>query len=337
MTLLELIVVMAMIAILLGVGVGAITSLDLGKTTAVSQIKNTVRATRTFSIAESVPSLVVLDATSEEQRVFGVGLKTVGQWHFEDETTTGAFGRDGVLSGADLDPNGKIGHCVRLGEQSTVLCGTAPVFDPVDGIGIEAWVRPDSTSGGRIVEKGQAYALELGPDGELVGRVNLVQQRRRGKVISTRRLEVVSEEPVVAPGRWTHVSMIYDRFRLRLFVDGREVGTVAEQEGLQMAPDPEAPLTIGSPAGSLIGRIDEVRIALAVRGDEAPLPESVTLLGPDRQVHFDGRGNLDPEFHTAAVNIELKLKNGSMRRLRIGWLGTIEEVASEAKDKKRAQ
>ncbi|MEQ8762688.1 MAG: LamG-like jellyroll fold domain-containing protein [Planctomycetota bacterium] len=326
-TLLELIIVMAMIALLLGVGVGAVTSLDLGKTTALSQIKNTVRATRTFAIAESVPSLIVLEPSADPQRVFGVGLKTVGNWQFEDDVTTGAFERHGTLAGAVIDDDGKIGRCVRVGGNGVVLCGSPPAFDAVDGVGIEAWIRPDSISGGVIAAKGEAYSFELGAEGELAARIKLVKARRGGQIISTSDIEAISEGPAIAPGRWSKVSMIYDRFRLRLFVDGREVASVAEQEGLEMAPEPEAPFTVGGEAGSMVGRIDAVRLALAVRGDDGPIPQSVTLLGNDRQVHLDARGNLDPEFHTEPVDIDLRLKTGAMRHLRIGWMGTISEVS----------
>ena len=50
MTLLELLMVMVLIGLLMGIGVGAFSSLDFGRRAALSQVQNVVRSARNSNV-----------------------------------------------------------------------------------------------------------------------------------------------------------------------------------------------------------------------------------------------------------------------------------------------
>ena len=95
MTLIELLLVMGLLALMLGFGVGAISSIDIGSAGSGSTVRSTMRAASNWSRSRQAPARVRIDLT--EGRIAAEGLAVIGTWHFEDVPPEGAFDLDGVL------------------------------------------------------------------------------------------------------------------------------------------------------------------------------------------------------------------------------------------------
>ena len=86
-TLLELLVVLALISVLMGIGAGLFKKAGLGPALAVPQVKDAVRAARTFAVEQSAQASV--EADPERGVLRSTGFVSVGNWHFEDERSRG--------------------------------------------------------------------------------------------------------------------------------------------------------------------------------------------------------------------------------------------------------
>ncbi len=108
-TLLELVVVIVILSLLLGLSIALFRNAnhDLGVRSSSGHLTALLRAARDQARAERAPAWVVLDTA--ENSVYAMTKETVGEWHFEDTVTTGAFGKNGRVSGqAQLVP-GRVG------------------------------------------------------------------------------------------------------------------------------------------------------------------------------------------------------------------------------------
>ena len=131
-------------------------------------------------------------------------------------------------------------------------------------LSIALWVRPDDfgVSDARLISKASGqqadehfWMLSTFSGGRLRFRL------RTGSNTTT----LLSEDDVLAAGRWTHVAATYDGARMRIYADGIEVGST-EKTG-QLAADPAVGAALGNqPAGvaggsrPFDGLLDEVRI-----------------------------------------------------------------------------
>jgi prepilin-type N-terminal cleavage/methylation domain-containing protein len=89
-TLLELLLVTLLLGLLFGIGLGVLSSLDLGKRAALGSVQNVVRAARNSAVARNAPASVRLDAKDGWIRA-RAAEQVVGTWHFEGERDGGAF------------------------------------------------------------------------------------------------------------------------------------------------------------------------------------------------------------------------------------------------------
>src|SRR5213083_2349894 len=113
-TLLELLTVVIIFSIMLSLTAvfmqGA--NRDLGVAAAANHAVGVLRVAHQQSRSESAPSWVVLD--TKQNRIYLLLKETVGEWHLEDMVTTGAFGKDGKVSGGHNVP-GRVGKGIQLG------------------------------------------------------------------------------------------------------------------------------------------------------------------------------------------------------------------------------
>jgi hypothetical protein len=123
---------------------------------------------------------------------------------------------------------------------------------------------------------------------------------------------VITEDDVVAPGRWVFVSLRFDGRKLTLSSDGVERLTYLLGSGQRGAaelpteiPRNTNPVTISSQELPFPGDIDEVR--LRGRSEKAvyKYPPFNKIIGWKKIIHFDRYGHLDPVFHERKVRIVL--------------------------------
>lgn len=323
-TLLELLTVLGLFAILLGIGVGAFRKVSLGRSLAVAQVKDAVRAARVFAVEQSSAARVEVDA--EAGTIQASGFVSTGNWHLEDDISRGWPSNGQFLGDATLIEDGAIGRGVRLGDEppGTIDLGRSVSFDSDRGLRLEVFVRlppPPAPAGGTLISKGKAFALMVLEGGILRARVRVVATEASGPLEQPFR-EVEAEE-VLPTGRWVRVGMTYDGDALRLLIGPREVAIAKNDESLYAWPDPKAPLLVGSESNPFVGDVDEIRLSSIVIREAPPLPDGV-LFGGTGTIHFDGRGRLDSARHSRPVAITLKYDDGRRNReVVVGLLGEI--------------
>ncbi|HUS57800.1 MAG TPA: prepilin-type N-terminal cleavage/methylation domain-containing protein, partial [Planctomycetota bacterium] len=115
-TLVEMLVVVTVIALMLGIGVGAYISFNRDMTwhASVTTISSLLQACRNSASSDQTPAVLVIDTepAPDEQgmfickQVYAATLERVGTWHFEGLASTGggviadgSFGQKAAMNG----------------------------------------------------------------------------------------------------------------------------------------------------------------------------------------------------------------------------------------------
>ncbi|MHC4945561.1 MAG: pilus assembly FimT family protein [Planctomycetota bacterium] len=324
-TLLEIMVVLVILSMLLGLGVGAFSKVGAGPTMAMDRIREVVRTARFHAMRERAPSAVLVD--TESDRITGLGWKPVGCWHFEDVGDAGhstGFPEDAVLGNADLHGRGVIGRCLDIdldpGLRPQVLIPTAASLESTEGIALEFYMYLKSHCVCTLVAKGTAFRLGVNEEGRLESALRLYSaESETGK-------EVVldSGDYHVPLGRWIKVSLQFNGYAFYLAAEGILRNQEVFKKRVRLIPHDHASIEIGIPAvvgGGARFRLDELRLAAAVLGEESPFHESIDFDGASVTVHFDSRGYLDKNFHTKPVTLAFIHAGRSRYELTVGQMG----------------
>ena len=316
-SLLELMVVMAIMSALFGIGIGAFHKLNRAERVAERAVKDVLRSARLFARAESAPaSMLVRPSTGE---VVSMGLRTVGNWHFEDADGTGWP----VPANHPFDAlvrDGQIGSGLHLTANAELVIPSPPgAFDSLSGFGVDVAVRPEAE--GRpmtILERAGVWAVDL--DGDDALRVTLELSDAIGETRS------VHELPVHLPSdRWSRLLVVFDGRTLHVSIDGSRVAddTVFGQTR-KLARNPGVAITSGREVTRFRGYLDELRIGSVLVGQREELPPEVRLLGEERVIHLDAFGHLDPAWHRTPEQVSF-LYGEPLRRttVEVGLLGTV--------------
>ncbi|MFM8219732.1 MAG: LamG domain-containing protein, partial [Planctomycetaceae bacterium] len=184
-----------------------------------------------------------------------------------------------------------------------VVAGDVANFGFYDRFTLSAWVFPEDERGGTVLsrmsdaDQGDGYSLVL-RDGRL--QLNLVKRWLDDA------LRVETTEPLV-PGRWHHVTAVYDGSRVasgvRLYVDGEARATRPLLDLLNQTFATKEPLRLGAghgPDGRWRGGLRDVRVH-----QRALAPEEVQVLAvPDR---LDEILALPPARRTAPQGAKLAM------------------------------
>jgi hypothetical protein len=171
--------------------------------------------------------------------------------------TTGADASDGTWVPGVFG----IGRALRLGGNDFVLMQDTASLRP-QRVTVEAWVRADRSPGR------WKYLLSKGGDRCQAGSFGLYTSENGGLafyVYDGRRWWRSPElSPSVWDGRWHYVAGTYDGSFVRLFVDGRQVGTGRAFSGTIDYDLPNRSVYVGAYRGAcdltFVGDVDEVRI-----------------------------------------------------------------------------
>lgn len=249
-TLIELLTVIAIVALIGGLGAGAYQTArrNYALQASAGRIQGILRAARNSALATGNPTFVVLDPIA--RRASAQAFDRVGEWSFEGLEADDERSVDGGLSASGLPGSGSnrggqsiVGHVGRglsfRAPSAHFECGAEPRFDLRTGIVVEAWVRHGetqkidsrSTSGGSgkrtSPRRGRAAAETsrentspawaiLNKDGAYF--LGMTSMGAVEGAIGTYRLR--TSDGVVSPERWVRVEMRYDGRHLELTVDG---------------------------------------------------------------------------------------------------------------------
>ncbi len=167
-----------------------------------------------------------------------------------DSSPTGATGS---VDGGARRGEGRFGGALIFdGDDDQVIFKDRPKFNPMEGITIAAWIKPDDLhrKRRRVLQKGK----QLGRQYRL--------WIEGGLKFELYKLGLL-KGPSPQPGEWTHVAGTYDGSVMRLFIDGREVAKCRVSGKLPVTGDP---VYVGSNHAStwkgnrFKGVMDEVRV-----------------------------------------------------------------------------
>lgn len=321
-TLIEILVVLAIVAVLFGTGIGMFISLtEVGKRQAANQeVLNLIHKARNAARGEERSAIVI---ENDGSRVRGVIQKVIGLWHCEDldaGSTTGADRKHASVIGGEVVATGKVRGAMRL-KNGVMNCGTYPDYEASDGIGGELWFRPESRSRMTLLAKGESWRLWVEPSGK--GVVAKAEIRIGRSNASDTRITLDGSSAPIPVGRWAHIAFSYDRAFAILEVNRVEVhrfpgepeGDDAPGDGQELVPvepetrpivrDPGAPLMVGTSDEPIDGYVDEVRVTAVLSGDVVNLPEGVVMECGEATIHFRN-GWLDQRFHTTPVKFTVR-------------------------------
>ncbi len=348
-TLAELLAVLALLAILAGIGIGVFATLPsrYGFEQSTGSVRALLRRARAAALETRREAAVLLDVKGG--KVKAVSWATLALLRLEPSNLTPAADVRGELvvegagggavtgvvegRGRGVTPEaGRIGGCLAFAAPGAhVDFGTAPRFDALEGVSIEAYVyaadyaslRDPAYAGTRrqpppgaganaqylfqVAGKGESYYLQVREDYAIEAGVRGERDpvNDPGRVARARR---ETRAGTLVAERWTHVAMVYDGRDLKILVDGqrRDLGPSAGESVPARLVASAAPFVVSHPDPrlSFLGALDELRLSGVVAEETFELPGDVVFApGGAEAVRFDAHGQLDPLFHNAPVGI----------------------------------
>jgi len=336
-TLIEVLVVMAIISALMGFGIGMYQSLSsLGKAT---QARNTIIETMQQVKGSSLKMDAALVVDPQGNRVYGLEFGTVASCNFEpptdpDADTTiiqGLSYKVGKNTGGELKPfpYGHTGGAVGFPAGGEVDFGNFADYDLVEGVTLEIWVYPTANITADLIRKGGSYGMRVkrGPGAPIVeGFLNLGEMTTENGVVAAGKERFDTGTYTLKLNHWNGIRVKYDRntISIALNVHGRGMVErfVKRDEKRPLAPDLDAHLIVG--AAQFQGRLDDLKVFGILAGGERKLPNDVMIEGDKVRTIFFKGGKLDPRHHQAPETIIL-IYAGVASPITIGLLGNIDK------------
>ena len=325
-TLVELLLVMALIALILGVGVGMFTRLDLGDRVAVALVQDALRSAQNFAVARSAPARVRFDlATGAIQ---ADGMLVVGTWRFESLPPSGAYGLDGSVRGGRLVEDGFQGQALSfVGEPPRSRVEFTVQDDPAwnlrEGFQLRCALRSMKEGGGPVLALGETLGLETTPSGGVRAWFAAeVADEAGGSVRRGQRIPIEAPSSSLVPDRWSVVELQYDRRRFRMLVDGTEAASVDEEMPVSRV---DAALVLSPGNAAWPGAIDNLSVSATAAREETRLPRNVRFAsGSPAEIRFAPGGGLDRGAHPEPVKLAVEFEDGRRMPIVVSLFGTVE-------------
>ncbi len=326
LTLLELLIVMALLATLMGIGIGVFRNLGSPDLQAAGQVRDALSVARNSAMRERAPATVNVDPAT--RTVFASGLRTVGNWHFEDVAGTG-WPVDAAYGGGELVDAGVIGSALELDDDEVLVLSELPSsFDSPHGFGVDLYVAPQRDPRPMtLIERPGSWAVALDREDRLVVTLQL-----EGAGAEPEEFAVAVPAPMLTTGRFVRVTVTFDGRLLHLALDGaRATEDTRFDVARPLAVVSSAVVRTGEGPTRLRGQLDELRLLSVVVGQPDPLPVDVDILGAAQLIHVDAFGRLDRSHHAAPVEIAFQTGDPPRRTsVEMGLLGTVRTLSGPA-------
>ena len=136
------------------------------------------------------------------------------------------------------------------------------------------------------------------------------------------RATLVTEDELVLEGKWTEITVKYDRAFFTIDIAGLEVARV-EQDGFVRSV--AAPLLIGGSGSPFPGAIDDLVMSAVTAGEAFELPVTVEFgAKAPETIRFQAGGGLDRLAHREPVQILLIFEDGREDSVRVSLYGAVE-------------
>lgn len=324
-SLIELLLVVALVATMLGIGLGLFARIDLGDRIARSQVQNVLRSAHNWAVARQAPARVVIDAKAGVLRA--EGLQTIGTWHFEREPLEGALELDGANLGGRIAVGGFQGNCLSFAgtpsrSRAEIPVHKDPAYDFTSGFQVRCAVRTSGLSGGALLDLGGSVGLETLDAGAVRAWFSSLTVDERGETKRGPPVTITTDRGALLPERWALVEAQYDRRVFRVLVDGAPLVEVAEEAAVTK---PDRALVLSPGVTAFPGAIDNLVIAAVAAADVTELPKGVEFGAKTPAViAFAPGGALDRERHREPARFTLVFEDGREETIVVGLYGTVE-------------
>lgn len=298
-TLAELMIVVALIGILLGLGVASIDRVDPGARGLQTTIESFVQSTRDRARSSGQP--VSLRYTPPVETTAGQFFRDVFRRRLEANFEPMYEQREGVqlTAPASLGKSGRYGaglDCGQGGGAQIVGRLAGGSFVSPRGVQIEFDVRVDELEGGKLLVWKDLTEIELKRDGGL----SFVCAYGDGETSTD--LQVDAPAGALRKGRWHHLRVIALSGLMAIEVDGERL---VEREAIGEIQSTDHTPYLGDPDGRFSGAFDEFVVwGRATEPGPTHTADQDVFVGALELV-FDSFGRLDPQVHEEAVPIRI--------------------------------
>jgi prepilin-type N-terminal cleavage/methylation domain-containing protein len=327
-TLLELLLVMGLIGVIAGIGLGMFASFDPGRRAALGLVQNVLRQAQQSAVARRAPAAVRIDTVSST--LTAEALEVAGTWHFETPSLEGGRGIDAIpfdFPGDFLTSDGYTGSALDFTRGSRrsrvqVELDEDPLLDPRRGFSLDVALRAEALSTAKLIDLGTVVQISVRADGGVDGRMVTRRLDDVGREVAGPPIVVRSGPGALRMGRWTRVTLAYDRRELTLSADGVLLASRGEERDLWNL---SGPLVLGDPQQGWQGALDQLVLATVRASEEYTLPESVRFdARTPKLVRFLAGGSLDPALHAGTVEFGLEFDDGGKDEVVVNLFGTVE-------------
>ena len=324
-TLIEMLLVIALMALVLGIGIGMFSRLDLGDRVALALVQDALRSAHNFSVARSAPARVRIDAATGT--IEAEGMLVIGTWHFEAHPPVGAFGLEGSAQGGHLVEDGFQGRALSFEGEASRSRAEIPVQDDPawnlrEGFSVRCALRAAKDRGGAVLALGETLGLETKADGGVQAWFSPEVDSERGVVSRGGRIPIEAPASTLVPDRWSAVEVVYDRRFLRIVVDGACAAEVQETAPVSKV---ETALVLSPSSSPFPGAMDNLSVSAVAARATSVLPKGARFAqGTPAEILFAPGGGLDRSAHREPAKFALELEDGRRVPVVVNLFGTVE-------------
>lgn len=358
-TFLEVLVVMALLAILMGIGVGYLSNIKAGAGAAQSLavLRETAAACKTSSNGGTRAIFDLQRDPNDDALYVGAAIaRPVLTHNFERLDVVSRDYPVDIKGRVEVTPAGYTGNAGSFGRGGSLELAAQSSFAMTEGLSLAVWLRPEAEGAKRMtIVKGEgAYEVLLLKDqGEntydVMLKLNLRDADEARSVVQPKEFRTKGGV-VPADGRqWTHLRVVYDGSDASIRVGGfehyrkrkasREVtpSEDAPQASRQVIAIPEGGavrLVISDPNSSYLGAMDQLVLGGVFRSSEGNRKlTGLRLLRPNAPLRIVWRnGRLDPDVHGSDVVLLFQEEAGRAENvpieMRFGLYGLVTQRAA---------
>ncbi len=352
-TILEILVVMAVMGILMGVGVGYLQSMGQGSRSDQSRaiLRETLYACKQSSTGGQIaifglrePDLDVggplIASTAVARPVLTANFETI-------DTVSSDYPVE-VEGKVEIVPGGHTGKAAKFDAGGMFVFAPQSSFAVSEGIRIDVWLKPEGMMPTMtILEAEEMYELQLARDPKTTGYDVVLKLNLKSSGEGDRSASVLTEfrtkDGPIHPSRgWVHLQVAYYGWAPSIRIDGVERASRPKRQRAETTPSEGGPRRLAVPAGGAVqlrlsnsgspymGLMDTLVLGGVFRSSESEREifgfQLVRPPPPVRIVFRDGR--LDATEHRKKVVLRLRDEanpEGSQLEFRVGLYGTIGE------------
>lgn len=323
-SLLELMLVMVIVGLVMGTGLGLVSSIDFSSSQTAGAVRGVLRAAQGVARSSGAPAQLELDDERRQLRVRS--FRSLTCFHFSAAGEAGTRGSLPSINGASLVSDGYLGSGLDfsrapLDAAVEIDLHRDSAMDFYEGFGVELMLSMDADDSGRILQFADVFGLEATSGGGLKAWLSTARVGDAERVKRGGREDLQLPPGTLIPGTWQRVRLFFDQVELRVEVDGFGAGSLPLNAPI---PRMSGPLILGGRPSPFRGRMDELIVGIVELSDPLELPKGAEWpADAPTRVRFAADGSLDADAHPEDVSLTFAFDNGAEETLVVGRYGNV--------------